>query len=162
NPNLTAALVIQAISYSELGLKEMAQTTVAELLRLMPGLSLEVSKLKFPYKDPAIMERRLSLLHQAGVKWYWPTDDAEALGYVWPGIEQLERSILTKETLGKARQLFERALERDSQYAGAYAFLGYTHLVEWINRWTDDPQTLERALELGQKAVTLNSSLPWF
>lgn len=161
NPNLTDAFVLQAVSYSELGLTRMAQTTVTELLKLIPGFSLEVGKLKSPYQDPTIMERRLSLLHEAGIKWYWPTDNAEALGYVWSGFEQMGRSPSTQETIGKARQLFERALERDPQYAAAYAFLGRTYLLEWIGGWEDDHQTLERALELGQKAVNLDSSLSW-
>src|SRR5207249_1586088 len=48
----------------------------------------------------------------------------------------------------------------DPQYAEAYAWLSGTYLQEWSWRWNTDPQTLERAFELAQKAVALDDSLP--
>jgi hypothetical protein len=32
--------------------------------------------------------------------------------------------------------------------------------MEWVFRWSTDPQTLERALALAQQAVALDDSLP--
>ncbi len=86
------------------------------------------------------------------------TDNLEAYdsflrgeAYVWH---------LTKEGNARARQMFEKAVALDPQYAEAYTSLGWTYLLEWINRWSMDPQTLERALALAQQALTLDDSLP--
>jgi tetratricopeptide (TPR) repeat protein len=67
----------------------------------------------------------------------------------------------TKEAFAQARQMFEKAVALDPQYAEAYAYLGWISLVEWINRWSADPQTLQHALALAQQAVTLDDSLPF-
>ena len=56
--------------------------------------------------------------------------------------------------------MYEKALALDPQYAEAYAWLGATYYLEWIWRWSADPQTLERALALEQQAVALDDSLP--
>ena len=55
--------------------------------------------------------------------------------------------------------MFEKAIELDPQYAEAYAGLGWTYWLEWIFRWSPDPQTLERAFALVQKALALDDSL---
>jgi adenylate cyclase len=74
------------------------------------------------------------------------------------GLEYGER--LTKETNLQARQMFERAMELDTHYAAAYARLGQTHLREWSSQWSSDPQSLEQAFALAQRAVALDNSLP--
>ena len=56
--------------------------------------------------------------------------------------------------------MFEKAIELDPQYAEAYAWLGRTYWLEWFYRWSLDPQTLERAFALAQKAIALDDSLP--
>jgi tetratricopeptide (TPR) repeat protein len=66
----------------------------------------------------------------------------------------------TKEFNAQARQLFEKALALDPQYAEAYAALGMTYWREWLVRWSTDPQILERALTLGRQAIALDDSLP--
>src|SRR5262249_34528762 len=48
----------------------------------------------------------------------------------------------------------------DPQYAGAYAVLGRTYLVEWASQWSQDPQTLAQVFVLAQRAVVLDDSLP--
>jgi adenylate cyclase len=86
-----------------------------------------------------------------------PTNNLEAYDYY---LRSLEFGVpLTKETNAQARQLCERALELDPQYAGAYARLSLTYWVEWFWYGGQD-QTLERATELAQKAVALDESLP--
>src|SRR5262249_5317116 len=60
----------------------------------------------------------------------------------------------------QARQLYEKAVALDPQYAEAYAGLGWTYCREWVLRWNADPQTLERANELAQNALALDDSLP--
>ena len=67
---------------------------------------------------------------------------------------------LTKETNAQARQLYEKAVALDPQYAEAYAYLSWAYWLDWTWRWSPDPQTLEQALALAQKAITLDDSLP--
>jgi len=67
---------------------------------------------------------------------------------------------LTREANVQARQLFERTIELDPQYAGAYAALSWAHLQEWILQWSQDPQTLAQAFALAQQAAALDDFLP--
>jgi tetratricopeptide (TPR) repeat protein len=87
------------------------------------------------------------------------TNNLEAYDYYLRGREYLSRA--TKEAITvQARQMYERAIELDPQYAEAYAFLSVTHGAEWFFGWSRDPQALERGVELAQKAVALDDSLP--
>ena len=86
------------------------------------------------------------------------TDNLEAYDSFLRGMEYTWR--FTKETNTQARQMFEKALALDPQYAEAYAWLGRTYWREWVFRWSADPQTLERAFELEQRALALDDSLP--
>ncbi len=86
------------------------------------------------------------------------TDNPEAYDFLLRGVEYVWRS--TQEANARARQMFEKAIELDSQYAEAYAWLGRTYWREWVFRWSVDPQNLERAFKLEQKALALDDSLP--
>jgi adenylate cyclase len=97
-------------------------------------------------------------LQEQGVLVRKTTDNLEAYDDVLRGMESLGAG--TKEANVKARQMFERAVELDPQYASAYASIGWTYLMEWISQWSTDPQTLERAYELAQRAVALDDSAP--
>jgi tetratricopeptide (TPR) repeat protein len=88
----------------------------------------------------------------------FPTENLEAYDFLLRGVEYMYR--FTKEANAQARQMFERARALDSQYAGAYAWLGWTYALEWIFRWRQDPKNLEQAFELAQRARTLDDSLP--
>jgi len=66
----------------------------------------------------------------------------------------------TKEANAQARQMYEKAIALDPQYALAYASLGFTYYLEWVWQWTEDPQSLEQASTLAQKALALDGSLP--
>jgi TolB-like protein/Flp pilus assembly protein TadD len=85
------------------------------------------------------------------------TDNLEAYDTFLRGREYAWR--FTQEAFAQARQLFEKALALDPQYAEAYAWLGWTYYMEWAWRWSADPQALERALALAQQAVALDDSL---
>ncbi|MBI3800605.1 MAG: tetratricopeptide repeat protein [Deltaproteobacteria bacterium] len=85
------------------------------------------------------------------------TNNLEAYDSFLRGVEYFWR--LTKEANAQARQMWEQALALDPQYAEAYAWLGWTYLLERVFRWSTDPQILERALALVQKALTLDDSL---
>jgi len=87
-----------------------------------------------------------------------PTSNLEAYDYYLRGWQLAWR--LTKETNIQARQMFEKALALDPQYAGVYTGLGFTYFVEWSLQWSADPQNLARAEEMFQRAIVLDESLP--
>jgi adenylate cyclase len=66
----------------------------------------------------------------------------------------------TKEANTQARQMYEKAIALDPQYALAYTWLGFTYYLEWVWQWSQDPQSLEQAFALVQKALALDGSLP--
>jgi tetratricopeptide (TPR) repeat protein len=86
------------------------------------------------------------------------TNNLEAYDAFLRGVEYFSR--YTKEAAAQARQLYEKAIALDPQYADAYAWLSYTYWREYVFRWSTDPQTLERALTLVHQALTLDDSLP--
>jgi adenylate cyclase len=91
-----------------------------------------------------------------------PTNNLEVYDYWLRGWKSAFRALYErkKEANEQAQQMFEKATELDSQYAGAYAGLGWTYLLAWIYQWNRDrAQSLERAFELGQRAVALDDSL---
>src|SRR5262249_28100498 len=75
------------------------------------------------------------------------------------GVEYYWRT--TKESNAQSRQMFEKAIALDPQYAEAYAWLGSTYTIEWLWRWNADPRNLERALTLAQQALALDDSSPF-
>jgi len=160
DPNLFVGYWFMALSYSEAGREEEAWATVREFLRRQPDVSLDGAKLRLPYRDPAIEARHLDLMQKAGMKWRWPTDNAEAFGSLWSGLESW--SSRTQEGNAQARQRFARALALDPQYAAAYALLGETYLRDWEQYESNDPQLLERASDLTHKAMALDASTAWF
>lgn len=86
------------------------------------------------------------------------TANLEAYDSFLHGLESLNRT--SQEANAQARRLFEQAIALDSQYAEAYAKLSRTLSSEWVFQWSQDPQTLERAFALAQRAVALDESLP--
>ncbi len=64
----------------------------------------------------------------------------------------------TKDGNAKARQMFEKAIELDSKYADAYAWLGQNYFIGWVFLWSPDPNTLDRASQLAQQAIALDDS----
>src|SRR5207247_5718654 len=86
-----------------------------------------------------------------------PTRNLEAYDDVLRGLEYHRRT--TKEANAEARKMFGRAVELDPDYAMAYAALGFAHLQAWMFQWSRDAETLQRAVELAQKAVERDDSL---
>jgi adenylate cyclase len=86
------------------------------------------------------------------------TDNMEAYDSFLQGLGYKNR--YTKEANVQARQLYERAIDLDPEFALAYALLGLTHLHEWQLGWSQDPRSLEQAFELVQRAIALDDSLP--
>jgi TolB-like protein/Tfp pilus assembly protein PilF len=97
-------------------------------------------------------------LQEQGYIVHKTTNNLEAYDFLLRGVESSVRS--TKEANSQARQLFEKAIALDPQYAEAYAQLSRTYWLEWGLRWSAAPQTLEHAFALAQQAVALDDSLP--
>jgi len=67
-PHLVDAHVLLAAAYNETGREQEARAEAAEVLRLNPTFSLEIHKRRAPIKDPAVLERQLAALRQAGLR----------------------------------------------------------------------------------------------
>ena len=68
NPNFPYAHMNLAFIYGELGREEEARAEVAEVQRLIPNVSLEIARQRFPSGDPVALERFLAALRKAGLK----------------------------------------------------------------------------------------------
>jgi TolB-like protein/class 3 adenylate cyclase/Tfp pilus assembly protein PilF len=70
------------------------------------------------------------------------------------------RADLTQESNEQATHLLEGAIERDPDFAAAYAELSWAHHRAWESEWSESPETSRTlALELAQKAVALDETL---
>jgi len=100
-------------------------------------------------KVTAREEKQITKQHTITMKAY----DYYALGreYYW------RRS---KESNGRAIEMFQKAIQIDPDYALAYAGLSncYHHLYD--NGWDPDPKWIDKAIELSEKATSIDSDLP--
>jgi adenylate cyclase len=88
------------------------------------------------------------------------TDNVEAWEYFMRGAELYRQ--YTREANAQARELFEKAIGLDPQFARAYANLAATHRQDWTYEWTTDlPAAEQRAFNLAQQSVALDPSLPY-
>src|SRR6266849_4101466 len=66
---------------------------------------------------------------------------------------------LSAEGISKSKEMFEKAIELDPTYTDAYASLGYTYFQSWETQYSgDDPEVLDRAIGLEQKAIALDDT----
>jgi TolB-like protein/Tfp pilus assembly protein PilF len=83
------------------------------------------------------------------------TSNLNALEYFWHAEEHFFR--FSKEENAEARQWAEKAIELDSNFAGAWALLGWTHLTDVT--WGNSPaQYVKRAEECAHQALSINDS----
>ena len=67
----------------------------------------------------------------------------------------------TRSAVSKARQLFEKAIELDPQFASAYTALGWSYHLQVEYGWTEFiEQTSQRAVNLARKALSLDDFQP--
>jgi adenylate cyclase len=84
-----------------------------------------------------------------------PTGSLAAYEYVLRGRERLVNA--TREENDAAREMFQRAINLDPNYAAAYAALGGTYFDAVVSGWTEFPdEAVERAETLAQKALALD------
>ena len=91
-----------------------------------------------------------------------PTNNLEAYDYLLRGREAYFHAWHEhrKEANVQARQLYEKAIELDPQYAAAYARLVLSYWIDFFFLWDkDSAQSLEQAFALAQRAVALDDSL---
>jgi adenylate cyclase len=84
-----------------------------------------------------------------------PPNNLEAYDLVLRGRALMSR--LTRSANAQARDLFERAIVLDPNYAPAYVGLGLVNMRSSLMGWTQDPgEARERAEKLAQKAIALD------
>ena len=78
-----------------------------------------------------------------------------AYAYVLQGRRLVDR--YTRGEVRRAREMFERALEGDPDYARALAAMAETRNLDWLYGWADDQSTaLDDALSLARDAISLD------
>jgi adenylate cyclase len=92
--------------------------------------------------------------------WYGSTSNLEAWGYAVKALGPLLH--FSKKDIAEARELFERAIEIDPDYAHVIAQLGVTHIIDARFGYSDSRvESLKRAEELAEKAIALNDNDPY-
>jgi adenylate cyclase len=71
------------------------------------------------------------------------------------GLEYINQ--YTREANEHARITFKKALVLDPGYAIAHEKMGWTYFIEWVMGWSDDPESLNQAFKLGQKAAAFDA-----
>jgi adenylate cyclase len=88
------------------------------------------------------------------------TDNPEAYDCFLRARELLFR--FSKDANHEAANLLRRAIELDPRYAPAHAFLGSTHVNDYINGWSSAPEnSLEMAEKTARHAVQLDEKQPY-
>ena len=88
-----------------------------------------------------------------------PTNNLLAYDHFLEG-QRLSR-VSTRETNIEAQAAYRKAIEADPAYGRAYGALAYNLSFSYLYGWNDRPmETIDRALELAQKGVELDPSIP--
>ena len=67
----------------------------------------------------------------------------------------------TRETFEQAIKFFKKAVELDPDYSQAYACLGFGHMFDYQNRWSDDPDSsLPIAKQYARQAIEKDPNEP--
>ncbi|UCC81706.1 MAG: hypothetical protein JSW46_11900 [Gemmatimonadota bacterium] len=88
-----------------------------------------------------------------------PTDNLEAYDYYLRGIDYHRRGFLERE-IQLAIQMFERAVELDSTFALAHAWLGFEHTGMYHLFWDRSAERLAEARAALDEALRLDPDLP--
>ena len=87
------------------------------------------------------------------------TADVEAYNLFLRGRDHVW--LLTESGNIAARDLFGHAIEIDPGYAAAHALTAFTHLNDFANGWTEDPdESLKTGLRIAQQAVNIDAAEP--
>jgi adenylate cyclase len=69
------------------------------------------------------------------------TSNLAAYDYLLRGREFMLGKEKSRQTFEQSITYFTKALEYDPNYSQAYACLGFAHIFDYQNRWTDDPDS---------------------
>jgi adenylate cyclase len=69
------------------------------------------------------------------------TSNLAAYDYLLRGRELMLGKEKNRQTFEQSIACFKKALEHDPDYSQAYACLGFAHIFDYQNRWTDDPDS---------------------
>jgi len=70
-------------------------------------------------------------------------------------------SRFTKVNNAQARQLWQKAIELDPEFALGYTLLGFTHFMDSARNWSGEPErSLEKAEELAKKTLSMDDTIP--
>ncbi len=86
------------------------------------------------------------------------TENPEAYDLVLRGWAYFQQ--YSPETNTLAKEVFEKAIELDPSFSSAHIGLVWTKLVAWRLGWSQDPRIIDQVLQMAQKSVALNESLP--
>ncbi len=79
----------------------------------------------------------------------------ETYSYVLQGQQKIFK--YNREQNIQARQMYQKALDTESDYGRAMAALSRTHNLEWRYSWSEEPElALDRALELARESVVID------
>jgi adenylate cyclase len=101
------------------------------------------------------LEVSLTKREQAGAEDV-PTDNLEAYDSYLRGNAYFRHQ--TKESTRQAREMFEKAIELDPEFAWPHGMLALVYFQEWWNQWTDDPRVVERGFGFAQQSMVLDDS----
>ena len=88
------------------------------------------------------------------------TDNIDAYGNFLSGRQYFYLFASKRDNL-RARELFLKAIEYDSNFANSYAMLAWTHAYEAMNGWSNDWNTsMKQAYQFADKAIHLQPDLP--
>jgi TolB-like protein/DNA-binding SARP family transcriptional activator/Flp pilus assembly protein TadD len=89
-----------------------------------------------------------------------PTKDLQAYGFYIRGVEFSNRETREGNTL--AREMFEKAIQADPNYARAMAENSLTYLWDVFQGWADSREEwLPKAEELARRAIAIDHYEPW-
>ena len=89
------------------------------------------------------------------------TSNLAAYDYLLRGREFMLGKEKNRETFEQATTYFKKALELDPNYSQAYACLGFAHIFDYQNRWTDDPdRSLPLAKQYARQALEKDPNEP--
>jgi adenylate cyclase len=106
----------------------------------------------------AALELHLTPHERAGIERRY-TENLEAYDLFLQAREGVWRR--TREGAAQARTSLERGIALDPKFAAAHSLLADIYRSEWWFGWRDDEGALDRALELAQRGVALDDSLPF-
>ena len=123
---------------------ERFEGSLDDIFELQDQLATSVVGALAPHLESAEIERAR----------HKPTESLDAYDYYLRGMADLQRG--TREAIGEAVVLFEKAIELDPDFASAHAAAAWCYFWRKVNGWTiDAPRELEEGTRLARRAVEL-------